>query len=158
MGLRDITIPWETVEYGGTDLTVRGVTFADLAVLSREHAPTITMVVTKLTEEGTNRLADLAEISKAVRVFSQEAPELIGSVIALASDDYSPETVDIACDLPFNVQLELVEAIFRLTFRAEGDVEKLIGSLTRVIEATSGALKAANDSFSPIGIGGFEGK
>jgi hypothetical protein len=83
-------------------------------------------------------------------------PEVAAAVIALASDDYAPETVAVAKQLPFNTQVELVEAIFHETFHSEADVKKLIASLTKMITAASGALTEIGPQISLDGIGGLD--
>jgi hypothetical protein len=71
---------------------------------------------------------------------AKEFPELVAAIIALASDAYTPKALDIARDLPFNTQLELIEGVFNNTFTSEADVKKLIESLTKMAVGASGAL------------------
>lgn len=148
MGLRDITIHRTTVNYREHEITVRGISTSDLMIAAQDYGPEIALIFGKVTSgefEG--------DTKKAIAAFTREMPEVIAAAIALASDDYTPETVKIAASLPLNVQIEAVEAIFHETFYSEADVEKLIESLTRMITAASGVLTQMTPLASEIGIG-----
>ncbi len=148
MGLRDITIHRTTVQYRDQEIAVRGISASDLMVAAQDYGPEVAMIFGKVTSGEFN-----GDAKKAIASFTREMPEVIGAAIALASDDYSPETVATATKLPFNTQLELVEAIFHETFYSEADVKKLIESLTRMVTAVSGVLTEITPIASLGGIG-----
>jgi len=155
MGLRDITIHRTTVKYRDQEISVRGISASDLMAAAQDYGPQIAIVFAKLQS------GDLGSDTKAViMAVARELPDVVGAAIALASDDYSPETVETATKLPFNVQVELAEAIFHETFYSEADVKKLIESLSRMITAASGAMTQV--TMPPLdstnGIGGFDAK
>jgi len=135
MGLRDITIHRTTVMYREQEISVRGISTSDLMVAAQDYGPEIAMIFGKLQSGEVE-----GDTKKIIMDFVRELPEVVGAAIALASDDYTRETVKIASSLPFNVQVEAVEAIFHETFYSEAEVKKLIESLTRMIAAVSGAM------------------
>lgn len=148
MGLRDITIHTTTVEYRDQKIQVRGISGIDLMAAAQDYGPEIALIFGKVTAgeyEG--------DIKKAMVSVVREIPEVAAAAIAMASDDYCPEAVAVAKKLPFNVQLELIEAIFNETFYSEADVKKLAESLTRMIAAASGVLTTIAPLPSPNGTG-----
>lgn len=149
MGLRDIVIHRTSVKYREQSISVRGISTADLMVAAQDYGPEIALIFGRVTNGHYD-----GDIKKAIFALTREMPEVIGAAIALASDDYTPETVKIASTLPFNVQVELVEAIFNETFYSEADVKKLLESLTRLIAAVSGVLTEVAPQSSLNGIGG----
>ena len=148
MGLRDIQIHRTTVMYREQPIEVRGICAADLMVAAQDYGPEIALIFGKVTSGDFD-----GDIKKAMMAFGREVPNVVGAVIALAADDYDPEMVETAAKLPFNVQTELVEAIFNETFYSEADVKKLIESLTRMIAAVSGVLAETMPSNLVTGIG-----
>jgi len=150
MGLRDITIHRTTVTYRDQEIAVRGISANDLMLAAQDYGPQIALIFGKVTGDG----GFTGDVKQAIMSFTREMPEVLGATIALASDDYTPETVEIATTLPFNVQTELVEAIFHETFYSEAEVKKLIESLRRMIAAVSGVLTEATQPLtSEVGIG-----
>lgn len=135
MGLRDVTIHRTTVMYRDTEIAVRGISGGDLMAAAQDYGKEIAMVFGKI-QSGTLE----GDTNKIIAEVARELPEVVGAAIALAADDYTPEMVEVAAKLPFNTQVELVEAIFHETFYSEAEVKKLIESLTRMIAAVSGAM------------------
>lgn len=155
MGLRDIQIPKRSVTYLGNKIEVRGITVADLMAATQDYGPQIALAFGKATSGD---LSD-ADIKTHILSLSREVPEVVAATIALAADEYEPEMVDTAMKLPFGVQVELIEAIFDLTFTSEAEIKKLVESLSKLIAAASGALTTAMEpSNSQTGIGLADGK
>lgn len=136
MGLRNIKIHTTTVMYRDEPIEVRGISASDLFMAAQDYGPQIALLFGKFTSGDMD-----ADFKKHIGMFMKEAPELLGAVIAIATDDYCPEAIEIAKKLPGSVQVELVEAIFNETFYSEAEVKKLMESLSRMIQATSGVLK-----------------
>lgn len=153
MGLRDITIHQTKVDYRGQEIAVRGISVADIMVAAQDYGPEIALIFGKVQSGELT-----GGIKKHMRDLVGEVPDVIAAAIALASDDYHPDAVENAKKLPFNTQVELVEAIFNETFYSEADVKKLLASLTIMIEAVSGALTEVMPSVSMDGIGDFAGR
>ena len=153
MGLRDIQIHRTTVMYRETEISVRGISASDLFAVAQDYGPNIAILFGKVTAGEID-----SNIKKHMALVMSEAPDLVGAIIALATDDYHPKSIEVAKQLPGNVQIELVEAIFNETFYSEAEIKKLIESLTRMIAAASGVLKDMPQSVLPSGIGASEGK
>lgn len=154
MGLRDITIHRTSVPYRDQTLEVRGISGADLMVAAQDYGPQIAVVFGKIQSGEFG-----GDVKSTIMKVSRDVPEVAGAIIALASDDYTPETVKIATQLPLPIQVEALEAVFHETFYSEADVKKLIESLTRMITAVSGVLTETMPPLaSRTGIGDFAAK
>ena len=150
--LRDVQIARREIKYHEQTFTVRGICVPDVVAAAMDYGPTLAMAFGKVTS-GELETSDVKAVIMSV---TKEAPELAGAIIALASDDYAPETVQIATKLPFPVQTEALERVFELTFYGEAEVKKFLESLTRMIVAVSGAMTNLNPSVLQNGIGAFE--
>lgn len=154
MGLRNIKIHTTTVMYRDEPIEVRGISASDLFLAAQDYGPQIALLFGKFTSGDMN-----SDFKQHVAAFMKEAPELLGAIIAIATDDYCPEAIEIAKKLPGSVQIELIEAIFNETFYSEAEIKKLMESLTRMIQATSGVLKEVSlPGTSLDGIGGLDDK
>lgn len=165
MGLRDLKFATTKISLDDEQFfEVRGISMTDLMAVVAVHGPQLSIMFSKLTEERNEELSfaiDNDATRKMLYSMSTEFPEVVAAAIALASDAYDEEGVRIARQLPFPVQVQAVEEIFKLTFRSEGEVKKLIESLTRMAVAASGALvnaKMTTARTSLAGIGGSDGK
>ena len=68
------------------------------------------------------------------------APEIVAELIALASGDGDEESVAIAARLPVPTQLDAIEKIAKLTFITEGGLPKLLETIVRLAQGTTGAM------------------
>jgi len=152
MGLRNITIPEVEVAFGDGGISVRGVSFSDLMVLVDTYGPQAAIVFQKVQDGGTLQTSD---VKLLIGTLAKEFPAMVTAVIALAADVYETEGLETVGKLPFNVQIELVEAVFGLTFTGESDIKKLMESLTKMMVEVSGALKEVQAPLSQTGIGAF---
>lgn len=153
MGLRNIKIHTTTVMYRDEPIVLRGISAGDLMLAAQDYGPQIALIFGKFASGELD-----TDLKKATSALAKEAPTLLGAVIAMANDDYDPAAVETASKLPFNVQVECIEAIFAETFYSEADVKKLIESLTKMATATSGVLTEVSPSITELGIGGFDGR
>lgn len=154
MGLRHIQIPTRTVPVGDENIQLRGASFSDLMMLMDAYSGQMTAVFARVLQLAEDER--LAGVQAAITQMSKDFPELVGALIALASDDYAPETVEVATKLPFTTQVQCIEAIFDLSFTTEGDIKKFMESVVRMIQAASATLVELQSS--PIGIGASDGK
>lgn len=150
MGLRDVQIPTESVSVGNTTITVRGVGVADLSLLLQDYGPKVAAAFAHIQNAAEN--TPEADVQQLAMGAFREFPDLAAGLIALAADDYTPETVKIAGRLTLPTQVELLEKVFTLSFRSEGDVEKLVETLTRVANNLSGSRILIRGSLSGIGV------
>lgn len=137
MGLKHITLPEATIEFSGGNFAVRGLSLDIIAHLVQRHGE-------KMQSLFTNFLKGSGEItSETVASFAlpliQAAPDIAAELIACASGD--PEDAEIAARLPLPVQLEALEQLVALTFSAEGGPKKLLETVIRMAEGTTGLLE-----------------
>ena len=155
MGLRNIVIARRRIDLGDNQaFEVRGISLFDIMSVLNDYGPQMALMFGKvMAQKAEQGGLDNAAVRKAISDVSGEFPDVLAAAIALASDDYTPETIEIAKQLPMMSQIATVEAIFALTFKSEGDVKKLIESLTEMMVAATGTLKTAMLSPLPNGIG-----
>lgn len=138
MGFDNITIPEQSIEFGDGKITVRGVSVPDLIVLVQTYGPQATMVFQKVQQGGSLQEKDVRLLLGSL---IGEFSDMAAACIALAADSYDEATINTAKRLPMPVQVEVLEAIFTLTFYSEGELKKLMESLTRMLAGTSGVVK-----------------
>lgn len=155
MGLRNIVIARQRIDLGdGQAFEVRGISLFDIMSVLNDYGPQMALMFGKVMAQKAKRNGlDNAAVRKAIADVSGEFPDVLAVAIALASDDYTTEAVQIAKQLPMMHQIAAIEAIFALTFKSEGDVKKLIESLTEMAVAATGTLKSAMLPPLPNGIG-----
>ena len=155
MGLRNIVIARRRIDLGDNQaFEVRGISLFDIMSVLNDYGPQMALMFGKvMAQKAEQGGLDNAAVRKAISDVSGEFPDVLAAAIALASDDYTPETIEIAKQLPMMSQIAAVEAIYVLTFKSEGDVKKLIESLTEMMVAATGTLKTAMLSPLPNGIG-----
>lgn len=153
MGIKHLRIPEETIETPDGKLTVRGVSLPDVVALVRNHGPVFSSLFSKVMA-GDNVSLSLAEIGAVGQELLTNAPEAAAEIIVLACDDVvDKESMNIARRLPFPIQLEALEKIGRLTFSTEGALKKVVETVIRVAEGTSGKLAELNAPHSTNGSG-----
>jgi len=140
MGFGTFTPKTDTVELpDGGNFAVRGLSLGDFTVLLRSHyEPAKAMFDRYVAEAGVEAAgrafpdADLGigRVDDVVMEALEIAPGLIGDVIARAADETEhPETARL---LPMGVQIDAITKIVHLTLEAEGGLEKLLESVTRL--------------------------
>lgn len=140
MGLKHITFPEATIEFPGGNFAVRGLSLDDIAFLVQRHGAKLQEMFTSFTK-GSGELSTEAVASFALPLV-QAAPEIAAELIACASG--APEDADIAARLPLPVQLDALEKLVDLTFAAEGGPKKLMETVIRMAEGTTGLLESLN--------------
>lgn len=152
MGLRNITIRREVVTLpDGQSFQVRGLTAFDIFDAIGAYGPQMSMLfaaVANRQQKGGSLSTD--DVKAAILASIKEFPDLIAHAAASAADDPSPEAITAFKQLPMTTQAETIEMIFSLTFASEGEVKKLIESLSRMMLVASTALTQVT---SQVGIG-----
>lgn len=138
MGLTNITIPERSITVGEGTITVRGISLSDLMTIVNVYGPQASMAFGKLQQTGSLESKDVRTL---IGSLAKEFPDMVSAAMALAADSYDADTVELLKKIPFNKQLEVIEAIFEMTFPNEGEVKKLMESLTKMLTEASGALK-----------------
>ena len=149
MSLKNITIPERTIQIGEGEISVRGISLSDLMTIVNVYGPQASMAFAKV--QGSKSL-DARDVRALIGSVATEFPDMVAAAMALAAESYDPDTVTLLKRIPFHKQLEVIEAIFHLTFTQEGEIKKLLESLTEMMTEVSGALEAIK-SPSPIGTG-----
>lgn len=137
MGLRNIKVEEAVIPYGDGDITVRGLSASDLMLVVSTYGSQAALVFNKIQSGGSLQTTDVQALIASI---AGEFPEMLAVGIALAADAYSPENVETLRRLPLPTQVQCIEEIFKLTFRSETEVKKLLESLTKMMAEVSGAL------------------
>lgn len=119
MGLRDITLPTETISVGRASFTVRGLSFDDLTSLIGRHQAALESLIDRYQEKGSD--------AEVLQFLVRETPALAAQIIALASDE--PDQEDAARKLPLPKQVDALTAVAKLTFEEAGGVKKFVDQL-----------------------------
>lgn len=155
MGLRDLQLPTTTITTPGGDFAVRGVSLSDLMILANSHGPTIALMFSKAVN---GEKIDMAQAKAVIAAVAAQAPDLVAELIALASDDHSPEAIAAARKLNFQYQVEALEAIFHNTFQTEAEVKKFMERIINMLTGATGLLTQMRLSPSDLGFSVSGGK
>lgn len=132
MGLKHIKLPSAEVVFPGGTIAVRGLSLDDVAYLVRLHKASLEELFDSFQTEG-DLTAEAA--MKFVGPLVQTMPRLAADAIACAAGDH--EDADIAAQLPFPVQVEILELVIGLTFSTEGGPKKLVETVVRLALGTT---------------------
>jgi hypothetical protein len=124
MGLKDLVIPSETIKVPGGELAVRGLGLDSVVFLMRTHGASLQDVYARA------RAGELDPEAIAASLF-EESAVLAACIIACGCGE--PEEFEKAMDLPAPTQIELLEAIGRMTFALEGGAKKFLETLERMM-------------------------
>jgi hypothetical protein len=141
--LKELRLPEEIIDAPGGKLTVRGVSLSDVIALVRHHGPVIRSLFKEVMDGGDVKIS-LDSIGGMGQDMLAKSPEIVAELIALAAGDGDKDSIRIAGRLPFPVQIEAIEKIARLTFAAEGGLGKLIETVIRVAQGTTGVVEELN--------------
>ena len=137
MGI-NFTPDTKTVEYPGGEFAVRGLSLEDFTVLIREHYQPMAALFDRYVAEAVLEKADadsggtlgLGDMQNVVLEALEVAPALIGDVIARGADE--TENPAVCRLLPAGVQIDAIGKIVTLTLAAEGGMEKLVETVSRL--------------------------
>lgn len=130
MSLSDYTVPTAVVELKGGQVTVRGLSLDDLAILLRNHMADLDKLIEIFSQPVRREIAVGAMVQHAVPLI-REAPGFAANLIALACDE--PDEVDKARSLPLAAKTKLLTKIAELTFEEAGGAGKFFENLFPVI-------------------------
>lgn len=151
--LSSLRIPTQDVPLAALDgegITVRGLTFVDLTAIYRQHGAELSVIFSKFVDQGRKLTDDV--VKQAIRELVSAAPEAVATAIALASDE--PGETENAIRLPMLDQVNLLLAIFALTFRSEAEVKKLVETVVHALGQMNGLLEANSPSLAGFGESG----
>lgn len=129
MKLSDFVVPTATVQLpGGDTFVVRGLALVDLVLLASKYREGLS----EFFSEMKVRLATSGEAGLATSALVgmiADAPTVAAETIALAMDE--PDAAVSALRLPLELQVELLTAIWGLTFTTEEGPKKLLLAAAR---------------------------
>jgi hypothetical protein len=140
MGLRNFHPATKTVN----DVTVRGVSVTDMAVLTQAYGPTMINMFRLATEQDST---DPAAFGNVIAAAAVEAPQLVSVFIQLLIVDDDPERLSMEKELALitqmtiGMQTELIEAIFTNTFESDVDIKKMVEAIARMFDKISTAIE-----------------
>ena len=134
MSLKNFEIARKEVSYRGQALQVRGFSLNDISMTMREYLPELGKLFDMygVDEQRDNALQESAKFAITI---VRESPMLVAQMIVLAADDDNAESFDIALKLPITFQVEVLRAIFELTFEEAGGAKKFVDSLVATVKA-----------------------
>lgn len=136
MGLKALKLPEATVEFPGGAFAVRGLCLNDISWLVQRHGGKLNALFTQFQSDNGELTAE--GVASFALPLLQAAPDIAAELIACASGD--AEDSAIAATLPFPVQLDALEKLAGLTFNAEGGPKKLVETVVRMAQGTTGLL------------------
>lgn len=145
MGLKHIKLEEATVEVpGGGQFAVRGLSLNDIAFLVQRHGARIQSLFTEFLKQPSEEALTTASVARFVLPLIETAPEIAAEVVACAAskpwEKVDEEDLAVAYGLPMPVQVDALEHVVRLTFAAEGGPKKLLETVIRLAQGTSGLL------------------
>jgi len=151
MGLKDYTPATETIQLPGDDsFVVRGLALRDISALLQLHYDTAEKLFDKYVTAEATSIALAASPDVEVPAFAasiggtravimdalKTAPRMIADLIACAADE--PDATENILRLPTGIQVSAVEGIIRLTLEAEGGLEKMLETVTKLTTSLAG--------------------
>ena len=137
--------------------TVRGVGLGDLSKLIMHHGDQLEEVYQDNlgSDDALAKVTEPGGLGSLAKVLLKSAPEAMADLIALASDDTSPDARKMAASLPLPVQTAALSEIAYLTFRSEAEVGKFL----ETVIASSGIMSRVMGTLgSPAPLDGGSGE
>ena len=122
----------------GGEFAVRGLSLDDISFLVQRHGAKLQDLFSQFVANA-GELTTESAVGFAVPLM-KEAPGIAAELIACASGD--PEDAEIAAQLPFPVQLDALEKLATLTFESGGGPKKLVETVIRAAQGTTGLLQS----------------
>jgi len=147
--LRDVVHHRATVTLTtGHVLEVRPVNVIDLMTLVSEFGPQVSLSYSRLLKMAKTKAIKESDVRQVLEKLLEECPQLLAALLALSSDDNTPEGRQAAAGLNLVDQLALFDTLFRETLHSEATVKKLLASLSASAMTVFGALKTPKTAIS----------
>lgn len=144
MGLKHLKLEEAVVEVPGGEFAVRGLNLNDIAFLVQRHGATLQSIFTQFLQQPADGELTTDRVAAFALPLITAAPRIAAEVVACASvkpwEEVTEDDLKGAYSLPMPSQLEALEHIARLTFAAEGGPKKLLETVIRLAQGTSGLL------------------
>jgi len=138
MGLKDLKIPEAIIEIPGGNFAVRGLSLDDLAWLVRRHGEAMRKVFSEFTASDADLTSD--SVAGFLLPLVDSMPGLVSEIIACAGGEAGE--ADLVRKLPFPVQIDALEKVIDLSFDAAGGPKKLVETVVRMAQGTTGLLES----------------
>jgi hypothetical protein len=140
--MRDVLVPRKEVTLANGDVVdIRGINASDMMMLVTMFGPQIVITFAQVKEQMAKGKEKFTQemMLRLVTSVAQDAPKLIGWLIAVANDDPDEDTADHINSFPIIDQVSLLNEVVNQTFANEGTVRKLTESLSAIYLTISGA-------------------
>lgn len=132
--LRDIIVTRVEIEVSpGETFEVRGISLSDIVTLSQTHMSTLSELFSNFMIRKGNEPVTNEMVSTFLVDCVADVPEIVSEIIALASDDHSPEAIDVIKTLRTPVLINAMMQIAALSITSEAELKKLVETLTKAI-------------------------
>lgn len=122
---------------GGSSVSVRGLSLDDVAVLMNLYLRDIDALFNLYDE--VDEASQVRAMAQFAVVLCREAPTLVAHAIALVCDE--PDHIDKARLLGLPKQVEILKAVFEMTFEEAGGARKFIESLGMLLQTLAPAVQ-----------------
>lgn len=128
------TLKYETFDFAGGSLSVRGLGVPEIAQIVSVNAE----AAVELFNEIAQSAAENKELDIGALIFSllNRFNVAVAHTIALAVD--APEDIDVMSTLPIDVQVEALHRIARLSFAMDGGAKKFWETVLLLVAANGG--------------------
>lgn len=131
MSLKDFVIPSQRFEVSGGEIVVRGLGLDSVLFLLRTHGAPLQ----DLYARAVDGKLDVSKAESLVAEMLDESATLVGCIIACAAGE--PDQFEKAAALPAPLQIEIIEAVCRMTFEMAGGLGKFMETVNRMLESLS---------------------
>lgn len=145
--LSELKRPSAVIPVWDDELTVRPVSFNDIFEVAMKHGPQAALLFGKVVNGKAASSISAEQIRAAFYELAPEAPEMIAEIIAMVSDDHTPEGIEMARSLPLPTTVMILEAVFYMSITTESELKKLMESIIRML---SGVEKFAQQIRLPL--------
>lgn len=122
------------IELSGSSFAIVGLSLESFTLLVREHLDDLEHVydmVTGALKNGTD-ISDV-DIQHVIMTVAQELPTLCASIICASANEDSLEARNAALRISAPKQIEILIAVFELTFTEVGGIKKAIEIVTNLM-------------------------
>lgn len=132
------TLQTETVEFPGGEITIRGLTFPDIAQLVEVNRDALAPLFDKYSGRKPEKIVN-EDAGDIVLDILTAAPAAVTNIIALAAD--APDQFDLIAQIPIGAQIEIVIKIGELTFKTNGGAGNLAAVVTKMVRSAAAESK-----------------
>lgn len=145
MSLSRFKVPTEQVEVSpGESFPVRGLSTRDIGLLAARHHAMLSALFAEVAAGRGEGSLSQGTVEQMLPDLLQKAPELVSDIIAVSYGDI--EDSQYVSVMPLPVQVDALTKVFRLTFRTEGELKKVIETVIQGLSGTTRQLNSLSES------------